>query len=193
MICGQNLNMEALTGQVNSIKTKLLSGLDLDASALKSQMSADLDIMKSKFRDLVPAMPSIPAVSLQSEISDLVNMQVGSLDYVSKLASIENQFGEALTKAGKDLTGLVTGLSSADICKDIPNMELPSGTSTAVEKSLNSLQAQVASVEEELSAFTDSQAMTDLKAELEATDAEIKGHLAAWAAELESDTSETVT
>ena len=64
---------------------------------------------------------------------------------------------------------------------------------SAVEKSLNSLQAQVASVEEELSAFTDSQAMTDLKAELEATDAEIKGHLAAWAAELESDTSETVT
>jgi hypothetical protein len=35
--------------------------------------------------------------------------------------------------------------------------------------------------------------MTDLKAELEATDAEIKGHLAAWAAELESDTSATVT
>ena len=193
MICGQNLNMDALMSQVTSIKAKLLSGLDLDASALKSQMTADLDSMLSKLRDLVPELPTIPAVSLQTEISDLLSMQIGSPDYISKLASIQTKFGDALTKAGKDLTSLVSGLSSADICKDIPNMELPSGSTEVVEKAMGTLQAQAASLQEELSEFSDSQTIADLKAELEATDAEIKGHLAAWAAELESDTSTTVT
>ena len=185
--------MDALIDQVTSIKAQLLSGLDLDASALKSQMTADLDSMLSKLRDLVPEMPTIPAVSLQTEISDLLSMQVGSPDYISKLASIQTKFGDALTKAGKDLSSLVSGLTSADICKDNPNMELPNGSTEVVEKAMGTLQAQTASLQEELSAFVDSQAMTDLKAELEATDAEIKGHLAAWAAELESDTSATVT
>ena len=88
MICGQNLNMDALIGQVTSIKAKLLSGLDLDASALKSQMVADLDIMLSKLRDLVPEMPTIPSVTLQTEISDLLSMRVGGADYLSKLAEL---------------------------------------------------------------------------------------------------------
>lgn len=193
MICGQNLNMDALIGQVTSIKAKLLSGLDLDASALKSQMTADLDSMLSKLRDLVPEMPTIPSVSLQTEISDLLSMNIGSPDYLSKLASIEGKFGDALTKAGKDLTSLVGGLTSVDICKDIPNMELPSGSTEVVEKAMGTLQAQLPSIKEELSTMGDSTTIADLKTELEAVDAEIKGHLAAWAAELESDTSATVT
>ena len=193
MICGQNLNMDALIGQVTSIKAKLLSGLDLDASALKSQMVADLDIMLSKLRDLVPEMPTIPSVTLQTEISDLLSMRVGGADYLSKLAGIESKFGDALSKAGKDLNSLVSELTSTDICKDIPNMELPSGSTEVVEKAMGTLQAQLPSLKEDLSTMGDSITMADLKAELEATDAEIKGHLAAWAAELESDTSATVT
>ena len=36
MICGQNLNVKSLTEHINAMKSELTSGMDLDASALKS-------------------------------------------------------------------------------------------------------------------------------------------------------------
>ena len=193
MICGQNLNMEGMLSQITSMKSKLLAGMDLDASVLKSQLIGDLSTLKSKVRGLCPAMPSIPSLSLQTEIANLLSMNINSSAFAGQLSSITSSFGSALTSAGKDLTSLLSGLSSTDICKSIPNMEIPSGSIDVAEKAFGSLQAQIPSLKEDLSAMGDSATIADIKTELESLDSEIKGNLAAWAAELESDTTTTVT
>ena len=144
MICGQNLNMEGMLSQITSMKSKLLAGMDLDASVLKSQLIGDLSTLKSKVRCLCPAMPSIPSLSLQTEIANLLSMNINSSAFAGQLSSITSSFGSALTSAGKDLTSLLSGLSSTDICKSIPNMEIPSGSIYACfEESINEYSSHI--------------------------------------------------
>ncbi len=173
MICGQNLNMDAIIDQVTKMKSDLLGGMDLDASALKSQLASGIDSLVSDIRNLVPEMPSIPSINLQTEFSNLLTMDVSSPAYLSKLTELKGQFGDALTAAGKDFDTMLGGLStgSFDVCKDIPNFELPDGTTEVVEKAAGVLKAQTESLTEQASTMTTNEGLVKLKKEMESASA----------------------
>ena len=96
-------------------------------------------------------------------------------DYLGKLTELTSTFGDALTKAGKDLNtivndavGALSGAGGIDICSQIPNFE--SAGTEVLEKAQNSLQAQIPSIKEELSAIGDidvASKLTDMQTEME--------------------------
>ena len=116
---------------------------------------------------------------------DLTN-PLGILDYQSKLASITENFGGALSASGFNLdsivsqvapsTGAISGaLSSAtdalsgltsggDVCELCPNFDLPAGATEAVQKAQNPKLSSVAAIKEEFTEFT---ANVDLNAQFD--------------------------
>ena len=169
MICGANLNFDSLLASITSLETDLLSGIAKDALALKAELEASLTGLVSDLRSLVPELPTIPSISLQTGIQDLLGMIPGSSEYLSKLTSLTADFGSALTAAGQDLTSLISDgadalLGGLDPCSVIPNFEMDA-LGGVVEKAQNVLQAQIGVAAEALSEIADSD-IEDLVAEI---------------------------
>ena len=245
-ICGANLDFDAITDATSDLKSTLTSQLGgnfTSATALKSAVEGKLTTVTSGLSSLVPAIPELPALSLQGELTSLAAIDLsnplGVLDYQSKLASITDSFGGALSSSGFNLdsivsqvapsTGAISGalssatdalsgvtdaasgaLSSAtdalsgltsggDICSVVPNFELPSGATEALQKATNPKLSSVAGIKEEFTEFT---ANVDLNAQFdEATtkankiladpdvQAQISSDVAAGSAQIEKDIS----
>ena len=152
MICGANLNFDSLLSSITSLETDLLSGIAKDALALKAELEASLTGLVSDLISLMPELPTIPSISLQTEIQALLGMSSGSLDYLTKLASLKADFEDALIGAGQDLLGLISGgadalLGGLDPCSVIPNFEVDALGDVA-EKAKFALQPQVPVIEE---------------------------------------------
>ena len=91
-ICGANLNFDAITDASSELKNSLTSQLGgnfTSASALKSAAESKINTIASSVSGLLPEIPSIPALSLQSELTALAGINLstpqGLLDYQSKL------------------------------------------------------------------------------------------------------------
>ena len=68
MICGANVNFDSLLTSIEGLETDLLSGIDLDALALKAQLETSLDSLVTDLTALIPELPTIPTISLQVEM-----------------------------------------------------------------------------------------------------------------------------
>ena len=247
--CGANLDFGAITDATSDLKSTLTSQLGgnfTSATALKSAVEGKLTTVTSGLSSLVPAIPELPALSLQGELTSLAAIDLsnplGVLDYQSKLASITDSFGGALSSSGFNLdsivsqvapsTGAISGaLSSAtdalsgvtdaasgalscapdvlsgvssggDICLVVPNFEIPSGATEALQKATNPKLSSVAGIKEEFTEFT---ANVDLNAQFdEATtkankiladpdvQAQISSDVAAGSAQIEKDISSSL-
>ena len=245
-ICGANLDFDAITDATSDLKSTLTSQLGGDftsATALKSAVEGKLTTVTSGLSSLVPAIPELPALSLQGELTSLAAIDLsnplGVLDYQSKLASITDSFGGALSSSGFNLdsivsqvapsTGAISGalssatdalsgvtdaasgaLSSAtdalsgvtsggDICSVVPNFEIPSGATEALQKATNPKLSSVAGIKEEFTEFT---ANVDFNAQFDEmttkankiladpdVQAQISSDVAAGAAQIEKDIS----
>ncbi len=115
MTCGANINFDAVTGATADLKSKLTSQLGgnfTSASALKDAVSANITSVSSNLSSMLPEIPSIPAISFQGELTALAGIDLstpaGLLDYQSKLSSITDNFGSALSGGGFDLDDLVS-------------------------------------------------------------------------------------
>ena len=122
-ICGANLNFDAITDASSELKNSLTSQLGgnfTSASALKSAAESKINTIASSVSGLLPEIPSVPALSLQSELTALAGFDLttptGLLDYQSKLSSITDNFGDALSSSGFSLDTLVSQLAPS-----IPN------------------------------------------------------------------------
>ena len=142
MICGANVNFDSLLASTTSLETDLLSGMAKDALELKTELEAKLTSLVSDLRSLVPELPTIPSISLQTEIQDLLNMAPGSSEYLTQLTSITANFEDGLIAAGQDLLGLISGAGTTSVCGAIPNFEMDA-LGAVVEKAQNVLQAQI--------------------------------------------------
>ena len=73
--------------------------------------------LASKLGDLVPEIPELPNVNLQSEMSSLLDIDqstlAGQLEFATKQAALEFQFGDGLTAGGYDLDTLTTNATAA--------------------------------------------------------------------------------
>ena len=181
MTCGANINFDAVTGATADLKSKLTSQLGgnfTSASALKDAVSANITSVSSNLSSMLPEIPSVPAISFQGELTALASFDLstpaGLLDYQSKLSSITDNFGSALSANGFDLDDLVSkaapaissatdALSSAsdllsgslpsvpsfDICKDCPNFELKAGATEAIQSAQETVLSNAKGIAEE--------------------------------------------
>ena len=113
--CGANLDFNAITDATSDLKSTLTSQLGgnfTSATALKSAVEGKLTTVTSGLSSLVPEIPELPALSLQSELTSLAAIDLttpaGLLDYQSKLSSITDSFGGALSSSGFNLDSIVS-------------------------------------------------------------------------------------
>jgi len=136
-LCADNINFDAVTEKAltfkDTLKSKLNSlpsieggvgGTFSSASDLKSFVEEKVVDLKSQMTNLLPEIPEIPSLSLQSELTSLAGFDLtspsGLLSYKSKLLSITESFGSSLSSSGFSLDDIISkaapptaGLTSA--------------------------------------------------------------------------------
>jgi len=121
-LCGANLNFDAITESAGDLKTSLKSklggaGTFTSASDLTSLVDGKVSALTAQVSGLLPELPSVPPLSFQSELTSLASFDrttvTGLLDYQSKLSSITDNFGSALSGGGFDLDDLVSKATPA--------------------------------------------------------------------------------
>ena len=120
--CGANLNLDAITSASTDLKTSLKSklggaGTFTSASDLKSLVDGKASTLTAQVQGLLPTLPTVPPLSFQSELTALAGINLstpqGLLDYQSKLSSITENFGSALSSGGFNLDDLVAQAAPA--------------------------------------------------------------------------------
>lgn len=88
-LAGASPEFNEVLSKFDSIKGEVAAGLELDASTLANTLNTSVvEDLKGKLGDLVPEIPELPNVNLQSEMSSLVNIDqttvAGQLDFAAK-------------------------------------------------------------------------------------------------------------
>ena len=165
---------EAFNGfakKLDGAKDSMLAGLEVDASALANTLSTDLTSLTTELRDFMPELPALPDINLQSQLSSLSGLDVGSSQYNTLLSSITDNFGAAVTAAGSSLDSFVSDAASAVADGDtlsgvIPNMQLPALggdvklLADAVKQATEDTETEI------ISSFTSNEALTNLQSTL---------------------------
>ena len=124
-LCADNINFDAVTEKAltfkDTLKSKLNSlpsieggvgGIFSSASDLKSLVEEKVVDLKSQMTNLLPEIPEIPSLSLQSELTSLAGFDLtspsGLLSYKSKLSSITESFGSSLSSSGFNLDDIIS-------------------------------------------------------------------------------------
>ena len=159
-----------IASKVDAVEKSVMGKLDSTASVLKSSLEPDLLDLKAKVQGMIPELPTVPSLNLQSEITALSNLTVGSDAYTAKLATIGTSFGSAITAGGYNLDSIASAGASAlaaatgSLTAAIPNMELPPGATEAIEIAKAALQPDVDVVKEEASKFSNDESVDETKA-----------------------------
>ena len=218
-LCGANLNFDAITSASTDLKDSLKSklggaGTFTSASDLKSLVDGKASTLTAQVQGLLPTLPTVPPLSLQTELTALsgINLSTpqGLLDYQSKLSSITDNFGDALSSSGFSLDTLVSQLAPSipnfsptqDVCELCPNFELQSGATEAIQSAQNSVLAQAEGAVEKIA---DIQTNVDFNAEISTlttkankiladpdVQAQISSDVAAGSAQIEKDISSSL-
>ena len=157
--------------KLDAVKDSMLAGLEVDASTLASTMSADLTSLTTELRDFMPELPALPDINLQSQLSSLSGLDVGSSQYNNLLGSITDNFGTAVTAAGSSLDTFVSDAASAVADGDtlsgvIPNMQLPA-LGGDVKLLADAIKQATEDAETEIvSSFTPPDGLTDVQSSL---------------------------
>ena len=157
--------------KLDAVKDSMLAGLEVDASTLASTMSADLTSLTTELRDFMPELPALPDINLQSQLSSLSGLDVGSGQYNTLLSSITDSFGTAVTASGSSLDSLVSDAASAvaggnTLSGIVPNMELPA-LGGDVKLLADAIKQATEDAETEIvSSFTPPDGLTDVQSTL---------------------------
>jgi len=170
-LAGASEVFNGYVSKVNIIKDDVLAGLEVDASALASTLTPELTALTAELRDFMPELPALPDINLQSQLSSLSGLDVGSSQYNTLLGSITDNFGTALTSAGSSLDSLVSDAASAvaggnTLSGIVPNMELPA-LGGDVKLLADAIKQATEDAETEIvSSFTSNDALTNLQSTL---------------------------
>lgn len=129
-LAGANEEFNGYVSKLDIIKKNMLNGLEDDASSLATTLSTNLTSLTAELRNFVPELPSLPDINLQSQLSSLSKLSIGSNQYNTLLSSISGNFGPALSSIGTSLNTIVSEATSAitsgnSLSGIVPNMELP--------------------------------------------------------------------
>ena len=133
-LAGASPEFNEVLSKFDSIKGEVAAGLELDASTLANTLNTSVvEDLKGKLGDLVPEIPELPNVNLQSEMSSLVNIDqntvAGQLEFATKKAELKTKFGDGLTAGGFDLDTLTTNATAAQAAASTAASNLTSATS----------------------------------------------------------------
>ena len=171
-LAGASAAFNSFASKLESVKDNMLSGLEAEASALASTLSTELTELTTTLRDMMPAVPTIPDVNLQSKLTSLAGFTPGSDQYNSLLSDVTSSFGSALTAGGYSLDSLVTSATDSvglgeTLSGVVPNFAIAAdGLSDAIEKAVAVLQATEDSVTEEASSIIVNPALKERLSEL---------------------------
>ena len=132
-LAGTNAQFNSVLSTFDSIKSEVVSGLEAEAADLVATLTVSVvgDLV-SKLGDLVPEIPELPNVNLQSEMSSLVNIDqstlAGQLEFENKKAALEFQFGDGLTAGGYDLDTLTANATAAKAAALTATTDIASAT-----------------------------------------------------------------
>ena len=129
-LCGASPEFNSIQSKFESLLSDAVSCLESTASSLSSTLDSAVTSLTTDLRDLIPEVPSLPDVNLQSLITSLSSLTPGSFEHTQLLSDITTDFGTQLTAGGYDLGTLVTGALGAiqgggDLCSAVPNFEKP--------------------------------------------------------------------
>jgi len=143
-LCGASAELNAASSKIADLEANITSQIDAVASEAAAAVNTALADVKAGLDGLALDLPSLPSINFQSELTSLVSdfnltTPQGLAQYTSKLAELEKDFGDTLTKAGKSLDSLITDATAAvsgggDLCAIAPNLELPAAGGDVVEK-----------------------------------------------------------
>ena len=145
-LCGANPNLNGMLSEIDKLKDKLLSSIDVDASELKADLETSLGDLKAAFDKLEIELPEAPNVNFQAEVTSLINdidktTIQGLAAFNAKLASLKLDFGDTLSEKGINFDDLIASAETklgggGNVCDIVNNLEIPaesSGTGITTE------------------------------------------------------------
>ena len=112
-LAGASELFNGLISKLNSVKSSMEAGLEIDPSTLASTLGGDFTSLTSELRGIMPSIPALPNINLQSGLSSLSTLIDGSDRHTALLKDITSNFNTELSAAGFDLDTLVTNARSA--------------------------------------------------------------------------------
>ena len=136
-----NLNLEGANEKLNkaltdakALKDNLLANHGGDASDILASVESKVSDLQNSFADMIPELPTIPNINMQSEFATLTNFDIGTPQYQSQVANITSQFGTAMKDKGLDIESLAEQIQSGgDVGDLLPNLQLPDGELIPIE------------------------------------------------------------
>ena len=108
-------NLAGASGPFNDLVRRFIgirevmeAGLESDPSTLASTLGGDFTSLTSALRSIMPSIPSVPNINLQSGLTSLSGLVEGSARHKALLNDITSNFKTELSAAGFDLDTLVT-------------------------------------------------------------------------------------
>ena len=154
-----NLNLEGANEKLNkaltdakALKDSLLANHGGDASDILASVESKVSDLQSSFADMIPELPTIPNINMQSEFAQLANFDITSPQYSSQIANITSKFGTAMKDKGLDIESLAEQIQAGgDVGDLLPNLQLPDGEIIPVELSAEVSLPSIEAVEEKIS------------------------------------------
>ena len=112
-LAGASELFNGLISKLNSVKSSMEAGLQTDPSSLSSILGGDFTSLTSELRGIMPSIPAVSNINLQSGLSSLSTLIDGSDRHTTLLNDITSNFKTELSAAGFDLDTLVTNARSA--------------------------------------------------------------------------------
>ena len=151
-IQGANAKLNKSLTDAKALKDSLLANHGGDASTILASLQSKVNDLVSSFADMIPELPSIPNINMQSEFSQLTNFDIGTPQYQSQVASITAQFGTAMNAKGLDIESLASQIQAGgDVGALLPNLQIPDGETVAIELPAEVSLPSVEAVEEKIS------------------------------------------
>ena len=131
---GANEKLNKSLTDAKALKDSLLANHGGDASPILASVESKVSDLQNSFADMIPELPTIPNINMQSEFATLTNFDIGTPQYQSQVANITSQFGTAMKDKGLDIESLAEQIQSGgDVGDLLPNLQLPDGELVPVE------------------------------------------------------------
>ena len=131
---GANEKLNKALTDAKALKDSLLANHGGDASTILASVESKVSDLQNSFADMIPELPTIPNINMQSEFATLTNFDIGTPQYQSQVANITAQFGTAMKDKGLDIESLAEQIQSGgDVGDLLPNLQLPDGELVPVE------------------------------------------------------------
>ena len=166
-LAGASELFNGLISKLNSVRSSMEAGLEIDPSTLASTLGGDFTSLTSALRSIAPSIPAVPNINLQSALTSLSGLVEGSARHKALLNDITSNFKTELSAAGFDLDTLVTTAREAvDLEKTlsgiVPNfVKAADGLTDAFQIADAVKQATADSVKEISSTFTANDSLGD--------------------------------